>query len=103
MSNTEYPTYPPTTLGEEAAPRTIDYSAFRIKLIFMTTIQEIESAVLQLPPQELRQFSEWFEQFEAECWDRQFSADVQAGKRDALAEKTLRDLGNHHEYGSLIQ
>ena len=57
----------------------------------MTTIQEIESAVSLLPPQELRQFCEWFEQFEAEQWDRQFSADVQAGKLDALAEKALQD------------
>jgi hypothetical protein len=57
----------------------------------MSTIQEIESAVSRLPPQELRQFSEWFEQFEADRWDRQITADAQAGKLDALAEKALRD------------
>jgi hypothetical protein len=57
----------------------------------MSTIQEIESAISQLPPEELRQFSQWFEQFEADRWDRQIAADAEAGKLDALAEKALRD------------
>jgi hypothetical protein len=66
----------------------------------MSTIQEIESAVLRLPPDELRQFRQWFDQFDADAWDRQIAADAwdrqiaadaQAGKLDALAEKALRD------------
>jgi hypothetical protein len=36
---------------------------------------------------ELRQ---WFATFDAEEWDRQFEADVRAGKLDALAEKALQ-------------
>ncbi len=39
---------------------------------------------------------EWFADFDAEVWDRQFEADVQAGKLDAMAERALRDhLAGH--------
>jgi hypothetical protein len=57
----------------------------------MSTLQEIEPAVSQLPPEELRQFREWFDQYAADAWDRQIAADAAAGKLDALAEKALRD------------
>jgi hypothetical protein len=33
----------------------------------------------------------WFFQFEADAWDRQFKADVHGGKLDTLAEKAIRD------------
>jgi len=32
----------------------------------------------------------WYASFDAEAWDRQFEADVKAGKLDALADKALR-------------
>ena len=57
----------------------------------MSTIQEIESAISQLPPEELQQLSHWFEKYEADRWDRQIAADAQSGKLDALAEKALQD------------
>ena len=36
-------------------------------------------------------FRRWYAAFDAETWDRQFEADVKAGKLDALADKALRD------------
>jgi hypothetical protein len=57
----------------------------------MSTLQEIESAVSQLPPEDFRQFSQWFQQFEANAWDRQIAADADSGKLDALAKKALQD------------
>jgi hypothetical protein len=57
----------------------------------MSTIQEIETAVMQLSPEELQRFRQWFEEYEADAWDRQIAADAQAGKLDSLAEKALRD------------
>jgi len=33
-----------------------------------------------------------FQEFDAEVWDKQFEADVTAGRLDALAEDALRDL-----------
>ena len=55
------------------------------------SVQEIESAVSSLSPEELSAFQRWFEVFTADAWDRQFEADVKAGKLDALAEQALRD------------
>lgn len=58
----------------------------------MTNIQEIETAVRQLSRDELAAFRTWFQEFDAEAWDRQFEEDVAAGRLDHLAEEALRDL-----------
>ena len=58
----------------------------------MTTVAEIEQAIAHLPKDELLTFRSWFEEFDAEAWDRQFEADVREGKLDAMADEALRDL-----------
>ncbi len=55
-------------------------------------LKEIEKAVSQLSPQDLREFRHWFAQFDAEAWDQQFETDVATGKLDDLAEKALKHL-----------
>ncbi|HEX9730217.1 MAG TPA: hypothetical protein VGA37_17110 [Gemmatimonadales bacterium] len=57
----------------------------------MTKIQKLELDVRGLTPQELAQFRRWFAAFDAAEWDRQFEADVHAGKLDALADAALAD------------
>jgi hypothetical protein len=58
----------------------------------MSTVKEIESAVSKLSRDELQTFRSWFQEFDAEAWDRQFERDVHAGKLDALADEALNDL-----------
>ncbi|NJN87746.1 MAG: hypothetical protein HC881_17380 [Leptolyngbyaceae cyanobacterium SL_7_1] len=58
----------------------------------MNTLNEIERAVQQLSSEDLAAFRAWFAEFDAELWDRQFEADVAAGRLDALAEKALKHL-----------
>jgi len=58
----------------------------------MRTIQEIQTAVSQLSPDELSAFRAWFAEFDAKTWDQQFEQDVAAGRLDALAEEALQDL-----------
>jgi hypothetical protein len=58
------------------------------------SVTEIEQAVQRLAPQELAKFREWFAQFDATRWDRQFEDDVAAGRLDALAKEALDDLRN---------
>ena len=58
----------------------------------MTTVAEIEQAVSHLPKNELRTFRSWFEEFDAEAWDRQFEEDAKGGKLDAMADEAIRDL-----------
>ena len=60
----------------------------------MSTVPEIERAIEQLPPDELSRFRAWFAAFDAERWDRQFQADVAAGRLDRLADEALADLRN---------
>lgn len=56
----------------------------------MSKIEAIEQQIEKLTPDELAAFRSWYAAFDAEAWDRQFEADVKAGKLDALADKALR-------------
>lgn len=60
----------------------------------MSTIQEIESAVTQLSPEQLADFRVWFTEYDAQKWDIQIAKDVAAGRLDALADEALADLRN---------
>ena len=58
----------------------------------LRTIEEIETDVARLTPSELASFRAWFDEFDAQSWDRQFAADVAAGRLEGLATEALRDL-----------
>ena len=55
-------------------------------------IAELESAVAQLPREELAEFSKWFEEFMADQWDRQIEADILAGRLDAAGQRADEDF-----------
>lgn len=55
----------------------------------MTTIEDIERAIEQLPGAELAKLRDWFDAFEAERFDRRVEADAAAGKLDVLAQAAL--------------
>ena len=57
----------------------------------MSTVQQLEIDVRQLSAEELATFRAWFAEFDAEQWDRQFEADVSAGRLDWLVEEARRD------------
>ena len=58
----------------------------------MLKIDEIETAVADLPEEEFARFREWFLRYDAEIWDRQIEKDVAAGRLDSLADEALRDF-----------
>jgi hypothetical protein len=58
----------------------------------MSTIQEIERAVSDLPPEELSRFRAWFLEFDAQVWDEQLESDVASGRLQALADEARADL-----------
>ncbi len=58
----------------------------------MPAVQELQSAVSQLSIDELARFREWFDEFDAEVWDRQFEEDVKSGKLDRLANQAVADF-----------
>ena len=58
----------------------------------MTKLEQIEKSVAQLDPKELEAFSLWFDEFQAERWDRQIEKDDAEGKFDRLAEEALTEF-----------
>jgi hypothetical protein len=58
----------------------------------MSTVQEIKSAVSKLSRHELLSFRDWFTEFDAAAWDKQFEDDVMAGRLDELADEAIRDV-----------
>ncbi len=61
----------------------------------MSNVESIEKQILALSADDLALFRQWFAEFDAELWDRQFERDVHSGKLDSLAEKALK----HHAEG----
>ena len=55
------------------------------------SVQEIETAVTRLSADELSSFSQWFEEYAADQWDRQIEADILAGRFDAAGKRAKAD------------
>ena len=51
------------------------------------SVQEIQSAITQLPPDELADLLEWIEEFEEQAWDSQIARDAKSGKFNSIRER----------------
>ena len=58
----------------------------------MISTQELKATVSELSPDELLQFSEWFEEFMAEQWDKKIEADILAGRLDQAGEQADKEF-----------
>jgi len=58
----------------------------------MQTVQKIKAAISQLSEDDLARFREWFDEFDAKAWDKQFENDVMCGKLDNLASQAISDF-----------
>lgn len=56
----------------------------------MTSVEEIEKAVVKLTPKQLAKFRAWFEAYQAQLFDEQIEHDANAGKLDKLGEEAVR-------------
>ncbi|QEH35624.1 hypothetical protein OJF2_41770 [Aquisphaera giovannonii] len=56
------------------------------------SVDELKAAVAQLPAEELDRFSQWFEEFLADEWDRRIEADIRAGRLDAAGRRADEDF-----------
>ena len=50
-------------------------------------IEELESAISILSPEELARFSQWFEEFMSDRWDKRIEQDVLAGRLEGVATR----------------
>ena len=57
----------------------------------MSTVQEIERAIEQLPPEELFKLTDWLSSRIADAWDRRIEEDIHAGRLDELAAEAIAE------------
>jgi hypothetical protein len=57
----------------------------------MSTVQEIETAIQKLKPQEIHEVADWLQELREELWDKQIEANARAGKLDKLMEEARED------------
>jgi len=59
------------------------------------SLEELESVISGLPADELAKFTQWFEEFMAEQWDRQIEQDLRSGRLD----QAIKRADDHYEEG----
>jgi hypothetical protein len=55
----------------------------------MLNLEQIESAILQLPLDEYKELSKWFTDRDYQLWDEQLEQDINDGKLEALAQEAI--------------
>ena len=58
----------------------------------MSTLEDIEKAVIEWPLDQLAKFRAWFEEFDAARFDERIERDAKAGRLDRLAEQAIADF-----------
>jgi hypothetical protein len=58
----------------------------------MSTLEQIEAAILTLAPNEFQQLRKWLFDLDYERWDEQLEQNVADGKLEALAEEAIAEF-----------
>jgi hypothetical protein len=62
----------------------------------MLTLEQIESAILQLSSDEYQKLIEWFADLDYQRWDEQLEKDVADGKLEAFAQEAIAEFEAGH-------
>jgi hypothetical protein len=62
----------------------------------MSTLEQIEAAILTLPSNEFQQLKKWFADIDYQYWDEKLEKDIEAGKLDFLAEEAIAEFKAGH-------
>lgn len=57
-------------------------------------VKEIETAISQLPPAQVAELANWFDEFRARLWDQQIENDLNSGRLETLLDETKEDLAS---------
>lgn len=60
----------------------------------MSRLEQIETEIRGLSPDELQALRAWFALYDADVWDKQFEADVTSGALDKFAERARKDAAD---------
>jgi hypothetical protein len=55
----------------------------------MSSLEQIEAAILSLPQDEFQRLRQWFFDLDNRRWDEQLEQDITDGKLEALAEEAI--------------
>jgi hypothetical protein len=58
----------------------------------MLTLEQIESAILQLSPNEYEKLIQWFADLDYQRWDEQLEKDIADGKLEAFAQEAIAEF-----------
>ena len=58
----------------------------------MSTLEQIEAAILKLSADDLEKLRKWFSDLDYQRWDRDLEQDVAEGKLEALANEAIADF-----------
>ncbi len=58
----------------------------------MNKVRDIQSAMKNLSKEDKVALREWFQQLDAEEWDKQFEEDAKSGKLDDLGNQAIADF-----------
>jgi hypothetical protein len=61
----------------------------------MSRTEQLEQQIVALDPVELKEFREWFAEYESTAWDNQIENDAKSGALDRIARQAL----DNHEAG----
>jgi len=62
----------------------------------MSTIEQIEAAILTLPPEQFQQLRQWILEIDYQHWDEQLEKDIADGKLEALAAEAIAEFKVGH-------
>ncbi|NJM69800.1 MAG: hypothetical protein HC862_05995 [Scytonema sp. RU_4_4] len=65
----------------------------------MMTLEQLEAAILTLPPDEFQKLMKWFLDLDYQRWDKQLEEDIANGKLEELAQEAIGDFkaGNYRQ------
>jgi hypothetical protein len=62
----------------------------------MSTLEQIEAAILTLPSDEFQRLRQWFSDVDYQRWDEQLEQDIVNGKLEALAQEAIEEFQAGH-------
>jgi hypothetical protein len=62
----------------------------------MSTLEQIETAILTLSDQDFEALKQWFTDLDYEHWDRQIEQDIANGRLNAFGQEALTEFRAGH-------
>jgi hypothetical protein len=62
----------------------------------MSTLEQIEAAILTLPSDEFQRLKKWLSDIDYQYWDEKLEKDIESGRLDFLLEEAISEFNAGH-------